>query len=209
VVFFPGSWPIYYRSFVGASQTWIYSFVPETGRALLFPVLKGTFERGTDLKSDYPDDSNMYRNHVTSWAQDLGRSIDYLETRSDIDTDRLAYLGFSWGGWMGAIMTAVEPRFKASVLWMAGLLMQPAKPQVDVLNFLPRVTVPTLMVNGRYDGLLPLESSAEPFYELLGTSPQDKRLHALDDAGHSLITSRDEVIRETLAWFDRYLGPVE
>ena len=35
------------------------------------------------------------------WSKDLGRSIDYLETRSDIDVHKLAYYGVSLGAAMG------------------------------------------------------------------------------------------------------------
>jgi dienelactone hydrolase len=207
VVFFPGSWGIYAESFDEQPGTDIYGFIPQSGRAFVFPVYKGTFERGSGLSSDVQDETNLYREHVIRWAEDLGRTIDYLEIRPDIDTEQLGYLGYSWGGVVGGIMTAIEPRFKASVLWAGGLLMQPTQPMVDPFNFLPRVTVPTLMIHGRYDSLLPLETSAQPFFEHLGTTPEDKRLYVVEDASHSLYR-RNQVIRETLDWYDRYLGAV-
>jgi hypothetical protein len=33
----------------------------------------------------------FYRDHVIAWSEDLGRTIDYLETRHDLRTDHLAY----------------------------------------------------------------------------------------------------------------------
>lgn len=42
-----------------------------------------------------------------------GRTVDYLESRDDIQSDRLAYFGVSWGGRLGAIIPAVEPRLRA------------------------------------------------------------------------------------------------
>ena len=41
---------------------------------------------------------------------------------------------------------------------------------------------------------------------LLGTLPEQKR-HVLYDAGHDL--PGPPVVKETLNWFDRYLGPVD
>ena len=38
------------------------------------------------------------------WAKDLSRTIDYLETRTDIDAARLAYYGVSWGGALGGVI---------------------------------------------------------------------------------------------------------
>ena len=54
------------------------------------------------------------------WAKDMRRGIDYLETRTDVDTEHLAYYGVSWGGAMGGLMPAVEPRIKVSALVRGG-----------------------------------------------------------------------------------------
>jgi dienelactone hydrolase len=135
----------------------------------------------------------------------LGRSIDYLETRPDIDHNKIGYYGFSWGAAMGALMPAVEPRLKVSVLTGPGFSLQKARPEVDAINFAPRVTIPTLMLNGRYDFFLPIESSQVPMFRLLGTPKEDKR-HAVFEAGH--VIPRNYLIKETLDWLDRYLGPV-
>ena len=54
-------------------------------------------------------------------VKDFKRSIDYLETRQDIDADKIAYYGMSWGAKYGAIIPAVEERLGASVLVAGGL----------------------------------------------------------------------------------------
>jgi len=171
----------------------------------LVPAYKGTYERGDDLKSDYPNTSSSWRDHVIAWSKDLGRSIDYLETRPDIDSKKLAYLGFSWGGAMGSVLPAVEPRLKACVLVVAGLDLRRSRPEVDGLNFAPRVTAPVLMLNGRFDPFYPAQTSQEPMFRLLGTPSQHKR-RVVFDTGHNIPTN--ELIRETLDWLDKYLGPV-
>jgi dienelactone hydrolase len=204
VVFFPGSGAIHTRS-SETLRTGIFDFILKSGRALMFPIYKGTFERGDDLDSDYPDETNFFKDHVIMWVKDLGRSIDYLETREDIDSGKLAYYGVSWGGAMGPIMLAVEDRFQAGVLFVGGFLFQKAQPEADQINFVPRVTVPVLMLNGRYDFFFPLETSQEPFFERLGTPPEHKRMFVYEK-GHSV--PRTELIKETLDWLDRYLGPV-
>jgi eukaryotic-like serine/threonine-protein kinase len=68
----------------------------------------------------------------------------------------------SWGGYLGPIMLAIEPRFKAGVLVVAGLKAERGKPEVDAFNFLQRVTVPVLMLNGKYDHVFPIETSQKP-----------------------------------------------
>jgi dienelactone hydrolase len=208
VVFFPGSNDLYRTSYDDMSIGTL-DFILRSGRAVVYPIYKGTWERQSDIQSDVQDASNLYRDHVIAWGKDLSRSIDYLETRADIDTDRLAYMGISWGGAMAPIMTAVEPRLKASVLIVGGLMMQDVQPMADPFNFLPRATLPTLMLNGRYDSFFPLESSILPFYENLGTPEADKKI-IVTDANH-FVTAYDAnlVIAETLDWLDRYVGPVE
>ena len=78
---------------------------------------------------------------------------------------------------------------------------------VDPFNFLPRVTVPTLLMNGRLDSFFPVETAARPLFETLGTPEAEKRFIILD-TGHWILQNRNRVIQETLDWLDRYLGPV-
>jgi eukaryotic-like serine/threonine-protein kinase len=82
---------------------------------------------------------------------------------------------------------------------------RPASPEVDQANFAPRVRVPTLMINGRHDFFNPYETSQRPLFELLGTPARDKELRVLE-AGH--VPDPRDIIRESNAWFDRYLGPI-
>ncbi len=44
-------------------------------------------------------------------------------------------------------------------------------------------------------------------FELLGTPPEDKNWFVYDGGSHYLMPV-DIVARESLAWLDRYLGPV-
>jgi serine/threonine protein kinase/predicted esterase len=210
VVFFPGSAVIYMRSsedvFRDARNMARIDFVIQSGRAVLYPIYKGTFERGDGLDSDIPAPTGFYRDHVIEWSKDLGRSIDYLETRKDIDTGKLAFYGASWGAAMGMILPAMEPRLKANVLLVGGFLMQKPLPEVDQINFVSHVTIPTLMLNGRYDFFLPMETAQIPAFKLLGAAEKDKR-QVFYNTGHDI--PRTELIREVLNWLDRYLGPVK
>lgn len=135
----------------------------------MYPIFRGLFERPSERRNVEPDSSAAYRNAVIQWVQDLRRSIDYLETRKDIDAQRIAYFGASWGGMLGGLAPAVEPRLKVAVLHVAGLSSARPLPEVDPVNFVTRVTIPVLMLNGRYDNSYPLESAQLPMYRLLGT----------------------------------------
>jgi cephalosporin-C deacetylase-like acetyl esterase len=168
-------------------------------------VYKGAFERWDNVL-DWPRNSSFFRDHVIAWSKDLSRSIDYLESRSDIDHGRLAYEGYSMGAGMGALFPAVEDRFQVLVLISAGFYLNKRLPEADAINFAPRVKVPVLMLDGRFDFLCPTGSSQEPMFHFLGTPKEHKR-RVVYDSGHDL--PRTEIIKETLNWLDQYLGPVQ
>ncbi len=180
-----------------------FDFLLKNGRAIMFPVYKGTFERFDEEELPVLS-GHQYTEWVIKMAKDFRRSVDYLETRMDIDNSKLGYYGASWGGMMGAIVPAVEDRLKVNILVIPGLLGR-ALPEADELNYLPRVKIPTLMLNGIYDYRFPLENSIKPFYNLLGTPEKDKKL-ILYETDHYV--PRNELIKEVLAWCDEYLGPV-
>jgi cephalosporin-C deacetylase-like acetyl esterase/predicted Ser/Thr protein kinase len=205
VVYFPGSNAILEPS-SGLLQMAVIDFVIKSGRAVLYPVYKGTYERNSGITSDVPSMTNAYKDWIVQMAKDLGRSLDYLETRPDIDRDKLAFYGLSWGGRLGVLLVALEKRFKASVHYVAGLKFQRALPEVDPVNYASRVKIPVLMLNGRYDNFFPLETSQIPLFKLLGTVPQHKR-HVVYETGH--FVPRAQLIKEVLDWLDRYLGPVQ
>ena len=66
------------------------------------------------------------RDVLIQMAKDLGRSIDYLETRPDIDRERLAFYGVSAGAALAPPFLAIEQRFKAAVLQGGGLAFRQA-----------------------------------------------------------------------------------
>jgi len=205
VIVFPGSNALGDRSSDRDLTTRFFDFIIANGRAVLHPVYKSTYERGDGLESDVPNMSNLWRDHVIMWSKDLGRSIDYLETRPEIDRARLAFYGLSWGGQMGGILPAVEPRLKASIILVGGFDLRKARPEADPINHAPHIVIPTLMLNGRYDFFYPVECCQESMFRFLGTPPEHKR-RVVYETGHNV--PRPELIKETLNWLDTYLGPV-
>ena len=203
IVYFPGADAMYTRSSQDLTVD-PYDFIIKSGRAVIFPLYKGTYERGDGLRRGHHME-NSYRDHVIEWSKDLGRSIDYLETRPDIDSKKLAYYGLSWGAALGAVLPAVEDRIKVLVLLSPGFNLDRTLPEVDQINFAPRVKVPVLMLNGRFDYFNPTTTSQEPMFRLLG-APKAQKRHVLADTGHDF--PRAELIKESLDWLDRYLGPV-
>ncbi len=203
VMYFPGSGAIQQSEFNLSPYA---EFVPRSGRVLVSPVYKGTYQRRDAFRDDNPDTTTFYRDHMIMWSKDLGRSLDYVETRPEIRHDGYGYLGLSWGSQVAPVMLAVEPRIKAAILESGGFSFPKALPEAEELNFLPRVKIPTLMINGRYDHFFPVETSQKPFFRFLGTSDADKK-YVLYETGHA--PPRKDLIRESLDWLDRYLGPVK
>jgi dienelactone hydrolase len=149
------------------------------------------------------DDTHAYTEYLVQMVKDFRRTVDYLETRKEIDSRKLAFYGMSWGGWLGAIIPAVEDRLAVSVLSAGTVAERVARPEVRTINYVTRVKIPTLMLNGKYDN--GIDSRIRPMFELLGTPAEHKRL-MLYDTDH--IPPKSEYIRETQAWLDKYLGPV-
>lgn len=217
VVYFPGVSSFLTRSSSSVSPESV-SFAVKSGRAVLYPIYMGTYERrisSPTLRQTWdeivqpgsaclPVGPKAGRDLVVQWAKDIGRAVDYLETRKDIDVHHLAYYGRSLGAVWGPVMTAVEPRFKASILVGGGLPFEKLPSEIEPLNFAKHVGAPTLMLNGRDDFMFPVESSQLPLFRLLGVSDKHKS-HVLFDSGH--VPPDDPVMKESLAWLDRYLGP--
>ena len=203
VIWFPGAYALGLKSSERELVfSYYFDFLPRSGRALVYPVYKGTYERQVPGKLS----GSQARDLVVQWSKDLGRTIDYLESRSDFDRNKLAYYGFSMGADSAVPIIALEPRLKAAILLSGGLVGPVRPPEVEPLNFVSRIKMPVLLLGGRNDFYFPVETSQVPLFKLLGTPAEHKRHVIFEGAGH--VPPRIEVIRETLEWLDRYLGPV-
>jgi dienelactone hydrolase len=203
VVWFPGSYALELKHSDGDLPfSYYFDYLPRSGRALVYPVYKGTYERARRSQS-----MSQRRDTVRQWSQDLSRTVDYLNSRSDFDREKIGYYGFSMGADPAIPAVALEPRFKAVVLLAGGLSDFPVPPESQSLNFLPRLKTPVLLLGGRHDFYYSVEGSQKPLFNLLGTPAEHKRHVIFEHAGH--VPPRIDVIREVLGWFDRYMGPVD
>ena len=200
VVFVPGGDAFALRNSLTGARTNDFDFLLRTGRAVLYPVYKGTFERPREGTGP-----NARRDWIIMFAKDVFRSVDFLESRPDIQRNGLAYYGISMGGTFGTLFLALEPRFKTGILVAGGLFASNASPEVDILNFAPRVKLPVLMLNGRLDFQIPFETLQKPMFRWIGTRERDKR-QIMFETGH--LPPVQDRMRETLNWLDRYVGPV-
>jgi serine/threonine protein kinase/formylglycine-generating enzyme required for sulfatase activity/dienelactone hydrolase len=203
VLFFPASNALRSRSSEGELGLRFLDFLVRSGRAVLHPIYEGTYERQSREPLGEPSER---RDLKIRWAKDVRRSVDYLQSRRDIDPNRIAFYGLSLGAIEGPIFLSLEDRLKTGVLLAGGFRAKKAVPEIEPLNFAPRVKVPVLLLGGRQDFMHPYETAQVPMFRMLGTAEKDKR-HFVFEGGH-VPTQLTGVIREILDWLDRYLGPV-
>ena len=175
------------------------------GRALLMVGLKGFHQRPPIGEIEQaPVGSQSYRRLLRDWVEDLRRGLDYVQSRPDIDTQRIAFWNDSTTE-IGVVAAAVEDRFAAVVL--AGAGFEPFSLQVaDDMNpgiFAPFIRAPKFQLHGRYDEQNPLLTMGRPVFEVLRG---DKTWHQFD-GGH--IAPPEVSVPAVGAWLDEKLGKVK
>ena len=208
MIFFPGSYAVSDSPFPNRWFFYFCEYLLKNGVAVVMPIYKSTYERRGSMPADnhMPNESHLFSEYLIKWVKDFSRTIDYLETRTDIDTDKIGLYTHSWGGIIGAYIPAVEERVHLCVHVLGGFYFWgKGLPEADMLNYLPRNKIPVLMLNGKYDMTFPLESEVIPYFDLLGTAAEDKVLKVYE-SDHWI--PKTEMIRETLSWLEKYFGPV-
>ncbi len=137
---------------------------------------------------------------------DLRRAVDLLGARADVDDDRIAYLGVSYGAAMGGLLAGVEHRIAAFVL-MSGdgglvehfsgpehrsgpfFMLSPARRRawlaamrpIEPLTWVKRASAPILFLSGRRDHLVSVRDAAR--YQRAAPQPKEIRWY---DSDHML-----------------------
>ena len=203
VVYMPGGAAFLMGSSENVKEMTELVWVAESGRALFFPVIRGTYERRMGPTQGLADRRQRY-----VWmVQDIMRTVDYIEEQSDLDPDRIAFMGLSFGAEL-AVPVAVEKRFASAVL--IGAALDPAwiggvPDEVAPWNHVSRITAPSIVINGEYDFMHPFEESQIPFFERIDVPASEKEFVVLP-TGH--VPPNNEVVGHALRWLDRTLGPV-
>jgi dienelactone hydrolase len=211
IVFFPGADAYTEKTFPRQEPPEIIAFLVGSGRAVFWPLYKETYERRPpERRLEIPlHDARGWtytRELYIQVAKDFFRSLDYLEQRADIDAQKFGFFGNSMGGWMGVMLLALDERPKVVVFNIGGLHINKIPfPEIDPINFVSRVKMPTLMIGGEFDQNFKLEMNQRPMFELLAASESDKRLQ-LFKVGHGVPLNR--LAQEALPWLDKYLGAV-
>jgi len=195
------------------------------GYVVLLPNPRGSAGYGVDFA-----EANM-----GDWGgkdfEDILSGVDFLIKRGVADGSRMGICGWSYGGFMTAWAVTQTRQFKAAVAGAAvtdlvsfhgttditpSFLMEYFQtiPFVDperfrersAINFVSRAETPTLILHGEADERVPVGQAYE-FYRGLKQTGTDAELvvyprehHGFRERAHQI-----DVMRRTLAWFDRYL----
>jgi cephalosporin-C deacetylase-like acetyl esterase len=206
----------------------VIDIVAREGYALMAIDAKYHGERREPGKELYSPDINISVNGIIQTVIDLRRAIDYLESKPEIDSERLGYVGGSMGGILGAIFIGVEPRIKAAALIVAGgnmsLMVRESQhytmpkireylrkenisyedlqrilDPIDPINFIGYFSPrPIVFHLGKYDRIVPAESGRQ-LYEKAG---EPKQVYWYD-TGHDV--PLDLVLARILDFMDRNL----
>ena len=179
--------------------------VIKSGRAVFAVVLRGYNERPFPAGYKDPQRASVeFRKEMVNRITDWRRGLDYLETRNDVDASRIAFLGLSWGGDQGFILTAIEKRYRGVAFVGVGVRLAWSKwiDEANIVNFAPHITQPKLILKARYDEAHPLKTEGEPLFNLLR---EPKRL-IIVESGH---VPPPEIFAPTINnWLDETLGKV-
>ncbi|MDQ3070244.1 MAG: prolyl oligopeptidase family serine peptidase [Acidobacteriota bacterium] len=159
----------------------------------------------------------------TQLIKDLQRAVDVLRARANVDDERIAYLGISYGGAMGALFAGIERRIKAAVLvvgdgglvthftgpedsnFMAGLSCATrvnwfqAMTPIESIRFVGHASPTALLLqNVRFDNLVPVADA-----EALHTAAPDPKTIRWYDAGHGL---NQQAVFDRLDWLHGQIG---
>ena len=185
-------------------------------------------ERKAPGKVLYSPEPEELKANVIQTIIDLRRAVDFLETRPEIDRDRIGYAGGSMGGILGSLFVSVEPRIKAAVIVVGGgnlpLMIKTSRhyatpairarlkelgisyeqlgeilAPIDPINFIHLVSPRPIQFHcGKYDDIVPAETQRQ----LAEKAGEPKEIYWYD-AGHGL--PREPMMRRILEFFDKHL----
>jgi dipeptidyl aminopeptidase/acylaminoacyl peptidase len=168
-------------------------------------------------------------------------AVDALVGEGLSDARRLAVAGYSYGGFMASWTITHTDRFKAAVVGAPvvnlesfhgtsdiGMWFVPWEMRGDLasqremyrrlspINYVERVTTPTLIVHGEADDRCPIGQSEELFIALIAAGRAPTEFVRYPGQGHLFLSSgrpshRVDVNRRVIAWLEKYTlegGPV-
>ena len=155
---------------------------------------------------------------------DLRRAVDLLLSRPEVDPQRMAYIGVSYGGAMGGLLAGVENRLKAYMLLVGdgGLVTHLTGPEdrrggiygladsrreawleamwpIEPIHYVGRAAPAALLFqNGTVDTLVPPADGLR--YQQAGSEPKTMLWYK---SGHGLLSQATD---DEVGWLDDHIG---
>lgn len=183
-------------------------------------TIDAPFSRGRRRRGDWARLDERDRAEQVQLIVDWRRGVDLLLARQDVDRERLAYVGWSYGGAMGGLLAGVEKRIRAYALVVGdgGLVshmtadgslgqLSPGQRQrwlaamtpIEPVRFVGRAAPAHLLFqNGREDEFVPPAYGRA--YQEAGSQPKTMLWY---DAGHGL---NGQATRDRREWLAREIG---
>ena len=153
------------------------------------------------------------REIITQSVFDIRRAIDFIESREDLDAERIGYFGISLGGIIGTIASGVDERIKVPVIVLAGgninlmfgvnALSGKHKNYLsimDPIHFVDRIAPrPMLMLNAENDEVIPPITS-----KLLYKKARNPKKIIWYPAKHRTIPI-EEAYAQGIRWYQEHL----
>ncbi len=174
---------------------------------------------GERFENEYEFDftgKNKYwtRNIISQTVFDLRRAVDFINSRKELDSEKIGFFGISLGGITGTIFCGVENRVKVPVIVLAGgqinllygkkALSATAKDYVSIIepiNYVKQISPrPLLMLNAEDDEIVPPIMS-----KLLYNKAKEPKKIIWYPAKHHTIP-QDKIYQKGVDWFDEYLN---
>lgn len=198
----------------------------DRGAVVMFIDAPFARPENVDRPEGTPTFSEQDREEQIQLTVDLRRAVDLLVARPDVDPDRLAYVGISYGGTMGGLLAGVEHRLQAYVLQVGdgGLVTHFVEEEdaedadsserysreearrwltamwpIEPIHFVGHAAPAALLFqNGTQDELVPPDDGIR--YQRAGSEPKETLWY---DAGHVLPS---EAFRDQTEWLQTYIG---
>jgi len=192
-----------------------HNFFVESGYAVLRINIAN---HGDRLENEYNfslTDGYRYwsRDIISQTVFDLRRSIDFLATRKEIDSDRIGYYGISLGGIIGTVFCGVDERVKVPVIALAGGNLNlmfgldalsddtmDFMSIIDPVNFVEKIHPRAfLMINAENDDVVPPTTSRILFQK----AKQPKKIIWYQSKHRDLPI--DKAYSDGIRWFQEHL----
>jgi len=218
----------YRPSFSSSFQSWI----AELGAAVIAPNVRGSFGYGNEYLSL---DDGMKREDA---VKDIGALLDWVATQPQLDANRVAVYGGSYGGYM-VLAAAVHysDRLKAAVdvVGISNFVtflentqdyrrdlrrkeygderdpeMRAFLQSISPLTHVDRIDVPMMVVQGQNDPRVPVTESEQIVTALRSRGQPVWYMNALNEGhGYDRKENRDAYQQAALLFLQQYLLPIQ